>query len=239
MASTSSSLRASAASASPATWSRRAPQREARLSDSWMSAPSWLRPEVTPPPLRPAPTQPPLTSSATPGVSTSICLTASVVVASLVAIAAVPTRTPSTGMAVSPCASAQRPVRKSTARSGVPMPPPTQTTRLSTLRRSAYVARSRSSRSSHEWCPPATPPSMWAITEVSTSRAIASTWRICFTVPGLNTTWLMPASCRSSMMSTASSRSGMPALSTSPSKGAPASLAFCSNRWLPTCILHR
>ena len=38
-----------------------------------------------------------------PGVSTRSCLTAGEVVASLVAIAAVPMSTPSTGMAVSPC----------------------------------------------------------------------------------------------------------------------------------------
>ena len=40
-----------------------------------MSAPSWLRPEVTSPSLRPAPTQPPLTSRVMPGVATSSCLT--------------------------------------------------------------------------------------------------------------------------------------------------------------------
>ena len=87
------------------------PQREAALSISWMSAPSWLRPEVTLPSLRPAPTQPPLTSRVMPGVSTSSCLTAAEVVASLVAIAAVPISTPSTGMAFSPCEVAQAPVR--------------------------------------------------------------------------------------------------------------------------------
>ena len=42
------------------------------------------------PALRPAPTQPPLTARVMPGVSTSSCLTAAEVVASLVAIAAVP-----------------------------------------------------------------------------------------------------------------------------------------------------
>ena len=76
-----------------------------------MSAPSWLRPEVTSPSLRPAPTQPPLLARVMPGVETSRSLTASEVVASAVAIAAVPMSTPSTGIAASPWARAHAPVR--------------------------------------------------------------------------------------------------------------------------------
>ena len=68
---------------------------------------------------------------------------------------------------------------------------------------------------------------------------MARTWRICFTVPGLNDDVEMPASWRSAMMASASSVSGMPALITSPSYGAPAARAFWSRRWPPTCIFHR
>ena len=39
-----------------------------------------------------------------------------------------------------------------------------------------------------------------------------STARICATVPGLKATWLMPASVSSSISATASSSSGMPAV---------------------------
>ncbi len=80
--------------------------RDAALSISWMSAPSWLRPEAMPPEAVPAPTQ-----SGVPGVSTSIRLTSGDVVASRVAIAAVPTRMPSSGIAGKPWAVDQRPVR--------------------------------------------------------------------------------------------------------------------------------
>ena len=42
------------------------------------------------------------------------------------------------------------------------------------------------SRSSHEWWPPACPSSIWMMTGLSgTARAMASTWRIWSTVPGL------------------------------------------------------
>ncbi len=92
-----SARRSATASASPATSSSSRPQREAVLSISWMSAPSWLRPLAMPLIALPAPTQ-----VSVPVVSTSICLTAGEVVASLVAIAAVPTRMPSTGMAGKP-----------------------------------------------------------------------------------------------------------------------------------------
>ena len=54
-----------------------------------------------------------------------------------------------------------------------------------------------------------------------TSAAILMTDLIWSTVPGLNTTWLMPTLLSSSMSSTASSSSGMPALTTTPSIGAP------------------
>ena len=80
--------------------------REAVLSISWMSAPSWLRPDAMPPDAWPAPTQ-----SVVPGVSTSSCLTSGAVVASSVAIAAVPTSTPSSGMTGWPWARAHSPVR--------------------------------------------------------------------------------------------------------------------------------
>ena len=89
-----SSRRAATASASPATSSSKRPVRAAVLSISWMSAPSWLRPEAIPPSAPPAATQ-----WSTPTVSTKSCLTCGLVVASRVAIAAVPTRMPSTGMA--------------------------------------------------------------------------------------------------------------------------------------------
>ena len=92
-----SSRRAATASASPATSSSSRPQRDAVLSISWMSAPSWLRPEAMPPWAFPAPIQ-----LSVPLVSTSICLTAGEVVASRVAIAAVPTRMPSTGISGKP-----------------------------------------------------------------------------------------------------------------------------------------
>ena len=51
-----SSRRSATASASPATSSSRRPQRDAALSISWMSAPSWLRPDAMPPWAFPAPT---------------------------------------------------------------------------------------------------------------------------------------------------------------------------------------
>ncbi len=72
-----------------------------------------------------------------------------------------------------------------------------------------------------------------------TSVAMRITARICSTVPGLNTTWLMPTPFSSSMRSTASSSSGMPALTTTPSIGAPEARAFCTNRFPPTCSFHR
>jgi hypothetical protein len=93
MAAMISSRRSATASASPATSSSRRPQREAALSISWMSAPSWLRPDAMPPCAFPAPTH-----RSVPVVSTSSCLTWGEVVASRVAIAAVPTRMPSTGI---------------------------------------------------------------------------------------------------------------------------------------------
>ena len=73
---------------------------------------------------------------AVPVVSTSSCLTAGDVVDSSVAIAAVPTRMPSTGMIGKPYACDHLPDRYSAARSGVPMPPPTQSVMLDSLRRS-------------------------------------------------------------------------------------------------------
>ena len=97
IAAMSSSRRAATASASPATSSSSRPQREAALSISWMSAPSWLRLDAMPPWAFPA-----LIQWSVPVVSTSICLTAGDVVDSLVAMAAVPTRMPSTGMAGKP-----------------------------------------------------------------------------------------------------------------------------------------
>jgi hypothetical protein len=54
-----------------------------------------------------------------------------------------------------------------------------------------------------------------------TSAAILMTDLICSIVPGLNTTWLMPTLLSSSISSTASSSSGMPADTTTPSIGAP------------------
>ena len=69
--------------------------RAAELSISWMGAPSWLRPEIT----------------WSEVVSTSSCLTAGDVVASNVAIAAVPTRMPSSGIAGKPRATDHEPVR--------------------------------------------------------------------------------------------------------------------------------
>ena len=92
-----SSRRAATASASPATSSSSRPQREAVLSISWMSAPSWLRLEAMPPCAFPA-----LIQWSVPPVSTSIRLTDGEVVDSLVAIAAVPTRMPSTGISGKP-----------------------------------------------------------------------------------------------------------------------------------------
>ena len=88
-----SSRRAATASASPATSSSRRPHREAELSISWMSAPNWLRPDAMPFNAFPAPTH-----CSVPPVSTSSCLTDGEVVASRQAIAAVPTRMPSTGI---------------------------------------------------------------------------------------------------------------------------------------------
>ncbi|SKU79764.1 Uncharacterised protein [Mycobacteroides abscessus subsp. abscessus] len=70
------------------------------------------------------------THSGVPWVCTSICLTDGDVVASRVAMAAVPTRIPSTGISGKPNFSAQRPLRYSAACSGVPMPPPTHTVML-------------------------------------------------------------------------------------------------------------
>ena len=69
---------------------------------------------------------------------------------------------------------------------------------------------------------------------VGTSAAIRMTERICSMVPGLNTTWLMPTSFSSSISATASSSSGMPALTTTPSIGAPDWRAFCTSRLPPT-----
>ncbi|CNK23142.1 Uncharacterised protein [Mycobacterium tuberculosis] len=74
---------------------------------------------------------------------------------------------------------------------------------------------------------------------VGTSVAMRITERICSMVPGLNTTWLMPTSLSSPMSSTASSRSGMPALTTRPSIAAPDWRAFCTSRLPPTCSFHR
>src|ERR1700710_1247163 len=111
-----------------------------------MSAPSWLRPDAMPPWAFPAPTH-----VGVPVVSTSSCLTEGDVVDSSVAIAAVPTRMPSTGMIGKPYLCDHLPDRYSAARSGVPMPPPTQSVMLDSLRRSEYVETRRSSRSSHEW----------------------------------------------------------------------------------------
>ncbi len=65
-----------------------------------------------------------------PLVSTSICFTAGDVVASRVAIAAVPTRMPSTGINGKPCCCDHRPDRYSAACSGVPIPPPTHSVML-------------------------------------------------------------------------------------------------------------
>ncbi|SHT78284.1 Uncharacterised protein [Mycobacteroides abscessus subsp. abscessus] len=60
------------------------------------------------------------------------------------------------------------------------------------------------------------------IGRVGTSAAIRTTERICSTVPGLNTMWLNPISVSSSISATASSSSGIPAVTTTPSIGAPA-----------------
>jgi hypothetical protein len=92
-----SSRRSATASASPATSSSSRPQREALLSISWMSAPSWLRLEAMPPWAFPA-----LIHWSVPWVSTSIRLTDGDVVDSRVAIAAVPTRMPSMGISGNP-----------------------------------------------------------------------------------------------------------------------------------------
>ena len=73
------------------------------------------------------------------------------------------------------------------------MPPPTHTTMLSRWRSFPYVAMSSWSRSSSEWWPPALPPSIWTMTSIGASAsAMASTCRICSTVPGLNATYSMP-----------------------------------------------
>ena len=131
------------------------------------------------------------------------------------------------------------PARYSTARSGVPMPPPTQTTRFSTLRSSAYVGVGARRGPPTSGSPRFTILDARRSPRVSTSLAIAITARICLTVPGLKTTCEMPASCRSSMIVTASSRSATPALITRPSKGAPDWRAFWSSRWPPTWSFHR
>ena len=102
------------------------------------------------------------------------------------------------------------------------------------------MASRRSSRSSHEWCPPARPPSTWTITGMcGTSAAIRTTWRIWETVPGLKLTCRSPASVSSSMSATDSSSSGMPAVTITPSKAIPAARARCTSRLPPTCIFHR
>ena len=97
-----------------------------------------------------------------------------------------------------------------------------------------------SSRSSQEWWPPALPPSIWTISgSGATASAMATTWRICLTVPGLNTTCSMPTSRSSSTSATASSRSGMPAVTTTESTAEPAARACCTRRWPPRCSFHR
>ena len=81
-------------------------RREARaeeLSISYRSARRWDRPEVMPPSEAPEATQPRLAPCGSiPGVSTSSCLTSSLVLASRQVMAAVPTMTPSTGAAAVP-----------------------------------------------------------------------------------------------------------------------------------------
>ena len=74
---------------------------------------------------------------------------------------------------------------------------------------------------------------------VGTSAAIRMTERICSTVPGLKQMWAIPMPLSSSISATASSSSGMPALTTAPSIGAPDWRAFCTRRLPPSCSFHR
>ncbi len=69
----------------------------------------------------------------------------------------------------------------------------------------------------------------------ATARAIAATWRICSTVPGLNATNGKPSALSARTSSTASSSSGMPAETTTPSIGAPLARFFGTMRCAPNC----
>ena len=73
----------------------------------------------------------------------------------------------------------------------------------------------------------------------ATALAMRTTWRIWSTVPGLKLTYGNPSALRVWMSSTASSSSGMPADTTTPSIGVPLARFFGTMRWDPNCRFHR
>ena len=99
---------------------------------------------------------------------------------------------------------------------------------------------SRSSSDSHEWWPPAEPPSTsMRIFTGATPLAMRTTWRIWSTVPGLNATYGMPSALSCAIKALASSNSGMPAETTTPSIGVPDARFFGTMREEPNCRFHR
>ena len=73
----------------------------------------------------------------------------------------------------------------------------------------------------------------------ATALAMRTTWRIWSTVPGLNATYGMPSATSEATSSLASSSSGMPAETTTPSIGVPEARFFGTMRWEPNCRFHR
>ena len=72
-----------------------------------------------------------------------------------------------------------------------------------------------------------------------TALAMRTTWRIWSTVPGLKLTYGRPSACSDSIRATASSSSGMPAETTTPSIGAPEARFLGTMREEPNCRFHR